>query len=124
MLFSALSERPLLFLKKLPERFQYQVRTRCGEQQTETTEENLVFSISNSWWCHQVQLVQSLRIQHFHYFFFLLPSLHLEKGSAVIPYLYTSSLQASLEMRGGEPGFLQVCKPEVIIYTTHKKVCT
>lgn len=44
-------------------------------------------------------------------------SLHLEEGCAVIPYLYTSSLQASLEVWGGEPGFLQVCMPEVIIYT-------
>lgn len=48
-------------------------------------------------------------------------SLHLEEGCAVIPYLYTSSLQASLEVWGGEPGFLQVCAPEVTIYTTSKK---
>lgn len=54
----------------------------------------------------------------FAFFFF-----HLEKGCAVIPYLYTSSLQASLEVWGGEPGFLQVCKPEVIMYTKSKKVC-
>ncbi|KAK2513844.1 Frmd3 [Columba guinea] len=46
----------------------------------------------------------------------------LEKGCALIPYLYTSSLQASLEMWGGEPGFLQVCKCEVIIYTKSKKM--
>lgn len=48
-------------------------------------------------------------------------SLHLEEGCAVIPYLYTSSLQTSLEVWGGEPGFLQVCTAEVIIYTKHKK---
>lgn len=51
-------------------------------------------------------------------------SLHLEEGCAVIPYLYTSSLQASLEVWGGEPGFLQVCTPEVIIYSkSKKKIC-
>lgn len=50
-------------------------------------------------------------------------SLHLEKDCALIPYLYTSSLQASLEMWSGEPGFLQVCKPEVISYNETKKMC-